>query len=177
LNSGVGAIILKYPLDRICIKSGVYCPHCQQKIEGGIVDRSELDVLRTLVTLEDKLKFLKKGEYVRSVQLSNDIYVFVKDGFEPAELSTLEHELSRELGKRVRVIEYVPDSRRLIEQIFYPAQIAGINRVWLPDGSEILNIRISRRDRKWIEPNKDQYERLIEKIIGIKTRITFDHYG
>jgi len=165
---------LKYPLDRICIKSGVYCPYCQQKIESEVVEKSELEVLRALVELEDKLKFLKKGEYVKSITLNDEVYVFVKDDFDLSELNTLEHELSKELHRKVRVIEYVPDTRRLVERIMYPASIISINRVWLPNGTEIMNIRISRRDRKHLTPSKEQIEALIEKISGVKTRIVFD---
>ena len=165
---------MKYPLDRICIKSGVYCPHCQQKIESGIVEREELKVLKALVNLEDKLKFLKKGEYVKSISVGEDVYIFVKDEFNPEELSTLEHELSRELSKRVRVIEYTHDLRSLIEQILYPATITSINRVWLPDGTEVLSIRVSRKDKRHLASLKEQFELLIEKMSGIKTRLAFD---
>jgi len=169
-----GAVVLKYPLDRICIKSGVYCSHCQQKIESGLVDKLELDVLKALVDLEDKLKFLKKGEYVKSIYLNSEVYVFVKSEFDSSELNTLEHELSKTLGRRVRVIEYIPDLRKLVEQILHPATIISLNRVWLPNGTEVLNIRVSRKDRKHLAPFKEQIEVLIEKISNIRTRITFD---
>jgi len=102
---------LKYPLDRICIKSGVYCPSCQRKIETGVVSEVDLQVLRELVNLEDKLKQLKKGEYVKSVDTGSEILVLIKNGFDQSELAQLEKELSSTLGRRVKVIEYVNDTK------------------------------------------------------------------
>jgi transcription antitermination factor NusA-like protein len=169
-----GVTVLKYPLDKICIKSGIYCSHCQYKIESKVVEKEELEILRALVELEERLKFLKKGEYVKSIHIDDEVFVFIRDSFETSELSILEHELSKEIHKRVKVIEYIPDLRRLVEQIMYPATVMGINRVWIPDGTEILNIRVSRRDRKHFIHAREHYEALIEKVSGIKTRIIFE---
>ncbi|MEM0003742.1 MAG: transcription elongation factor [Desulfurococcaceae archaeon] len=165
---------MKYPLDKICIKSGVFCPSCQRKIESGVVTSSDIRILQALVNLEDKLKFLKKGEYVKSIDLGEYVVVLIKDGFEQVEIATLGKELSDAIGKRVKVIEYMSDLKKLIEQIIAPASLLGINKIWLPTGEEIVSVRISRRDRRFIAKNKDEYEELIEKISGIKARIVFE---
>lgn len=165
---------MKYPLDKICIKSGVFCPSCQRKIESGVATSSDIRILQALVNLEDKLKFLKKGEYVKSIDLEEYVIVLIKDGFEQVEIATLEKELSDVIGKRVKVIEYVSDLKKLIEQIIAPASLLGINKIWLPTGEEIVSVRISRRDRRFIAKNKDEYEELIEEISGIKARIVFE---
>ncbi len=165
--------ILKYPLDRICIKSGVYCPSCQRKIDAGEVSSEDLEVLRVLVELEDKLKFLRKGEYVKTAAISDVAVVFIKNGFEVDERRVLEEELSLHLGKKVKVVEYTNDLKKLVEQLIYPATLYGINRVWIPDGSELLNIRVSKRDRKFLK-NKEEYEKLIEKISNAKVKIIFE---
>ncbi|MEM0001517.1 MAG: transcription elongation factor [Desulfurococcaceae archaeon] len=165
---------MKYPLDKICVKSGVFCPSCQRKIESGVVTSDDIKVLQALVNLEEKLKFLKKGEYVKSIDLGEYMVVLIKNGFEQVELAMLEKELSDIIGKRIKVIEHVSDLKKLIEQIIAPASLLGINKIWLPTGEEIVSVRISRRDRKYIAKNKDQYEELIEKISGIKARIVFE---
>lgn len=164
---------MKYPLDKICIKSGLYCPSCQRKLDSGEVASDEVEVLKALIELEDELKFLKKGEYVKSVSIGDKTIVFIKDEFTIDERRKLEEELSQVLGKRVRVVEHTNDLKKLVEQILYPATLYGINRVWIPDGSEIINIRVSRKDRRLIK-EKEEYEKLIEKISSAKVRITFE---
>ncbi|MEM4020498.1 MAG: transcription elongation factor [Desulfurococcaceae archaeon] len=162
-------------MDKICVKSGVFCPSCQRKIESKIVDEDEIPVIRTLMDLEDELKFLsKKGEYIKSIITEDEIFVIIKNGFEMNEINILERNLTRELGKKVKVIESTGDTRKLIEKIISPASLLGINRVWIPGGMEILNIRVSRRDRKLLERNRESYEMLIEKLLGIKTQIVFE---
>lgn len=164
---------MKYPLDKICIKSGLYCPSCQRKLDSGEVASDEVEVLKALIELEDELKFLKKGEYVKSVSIGDKAIVFIKDEFTIEEKRKLEEELSQKLDRRVRVVEHTNDLKRLVEQILYPATLYGINRVWIPDGSEIINIRVSRRDRRLIK-EKEEYEKLIEKISNAKVRIVFE---
>ncbi|MEM0044693.1 MAG: transcription elongation factor [Desulfurococcaceae archaeon] len=165
---------MKYPLDKICIKSGVFCPSCQRKIESGAVTVDDIEVLKALINLEDKLKFLKKGEYLRSLSIADEVVVLVKNGFEGVEIATLEKELSSSIGKRVKVVEYTSDLKKLIEQIIAPASLLGVNKIWLPTGEEMINIRISRRDRKYLARSKEQYELLIERISGTKAKIIFE---
>lgn len=165
---------MKYPLDKICIKSGVFCSSCQRKIEAGVVTEDDIQVLRALINLEDKLKFLKKGEYVRSISLPEEIIVLLKNNFEIAELAALEKELSGVMGKKVKVVEYTSDLKKLIEQIIAPASLLGVNKIWLPTGDELISIRISRRDRKYLAKSKEHYELLIERISGTKARIIFE---
>ncbi|MEM2025120.1 MAG: transcription elongation factor [Desulfurococcaceae archaeon] len=165
---------MKYPLDKICIKSGAFCPSCQRKIEANLVAEDDLLVLKALVALEDKLKFLRKGEYVKSISLDDEIFVLLKDGFEGEELLTLEREISSAVGKKVKVVEQTNDLKRLVEQIIAPASLLGINKVWLPNGEEVLTVRVSKRDRRYLVKLKEQYESLIEKISGAKSKITFE---
>ena len=164
---------MKYPLDKICIKSGVYCSSCQRKIDSGEVTSDDIEVLKALIELEDKLKFMKKGEFVKAVNLKDKSIVFVRNEFTVEEKKQLEEELSSLLDKKVRVVEYIGDLKKLIEQILYPATLYGINRVWITGGSEIIKIRVSRRDKKFIK-DKEEYEELIAKIFNTQVKIVFE---
>ncbi|MEM4732411.1 MAG: transcription elongation factor, partial [Desulfurococcaceae archaeon] len=104
---------MKYPLDKICIKSGVYCSSCQRKIDSGEVTSDDIEVLKALIELEDKLKFMKKGEFIKAVNLKDKSIVFVRNEFTVEEKKQLEEELSSLLGKKVRVVEYIGDLKKL----------------------------------------------------------------
>lgn len=165
---------MKYPLDRICVKSGVLCPSCQRKVETGVVSEDEIPVMKVLMDLEEKLKYLRKGEYVRSIRMSNQVIIILRGEFEKAELDELEREASRELDARVKVIVETGDQKKLIEQLLSPASLMGINQVWLPGGVEVLNVRVSKRDRRVLGRNKEEYEKLLSKLLGVETRIVFE---
>ncbi len=163
---------MKYPLDKICVKSGIFCPSCQRKLDSGIVDYSEVDVMKALMELEDRLKELRRGEYVKSYSLDNTVVVILKGSWEKQELGRIARELANRLGKRVKLVIDTGDKRKLVDQIISPARIIGISTIWLPDGSEQMVIRISRRDQRILR-NKDEWENLLSKLVGRAARIVF----
>jgi transcription antitermination factor NusA-like protein len=93
---------------------------------------------------------------------------------EQGELEEVSKHLARELDAKVRVIVETGDMRRLIEQVISPASLLGVNQVWLPDGTEIVNVRVPRRDRRYLEKNRSVAEELIAKLTGKRARITFE---
>ncbi len=164
---------MKYPLDKVCVKSGIFCPSCQRKLDTGVVEYSEVDVIKALIELEDRLVELRRGEYVKSYTLDNTVVLIVRNGWEKRELDVIAKKVSEKLGKRVRIAIDTGDKRRLIEQIVAPAHVLGVNAVWLPDGSEQVVIRMQRRDRKRFS-NLPEWESLFSKILGKTTRIVFE---
>ncbi|WP_448578137.1 transcription elongation factor [Thermosphaera sp.] len=165
---------MKYPLDRICVKSGILCPSCQRKVETGAVDIDEVKVMKALMDIEEKHKVLKSGEYVKSFMAGDQLILILRNGVEQGELEEVSKHLSRELDAKVKIIIETGDMRRLIEQVISPATLLGVNQVWLPDGSEIVNVRVPRRDRRYLERNRNTFEELIAKLTGRKARIIFE---
>ncbi|QOR94837.1 transcription elongation factor [Thermosphaera chiliense] len=165
---------MKYPLDRICVKSGILCPSCQRKVETGVVDIDEVKVMKALMDIEEKHKVLRNGEYVKSFMAGDQFILILRDGVEQAELEEVSKHLSRELDAKVKIIVETGDMRRLIEQVISPASLLGVNQVWLPDGTEIVNVRVPRRDRRFLEKNRTTFEELIAKLTGRKARIVFE---
>lgn len=166
---------MKYPLDRICIKSGILCPRCQRLVNTGVVDSYEIPIMKELIDLEERvLKELRKGVYKKAYQ-SGDLIIIVVEGInDPKTLDKAGKELTRRLNARVKVVERTGDMRRLVEQIVYPATLLGVNSLWLPDGSEQIIIRIYRRDQKFISGKKKQYEYILEQILGKPVRIRLE---
>jgi len=172
-KGGVG--VLKYPLDRICVKSGILCPRCQRLVDQGIVDEFEKDIIRELIDLEEKgFRSLRKGVYKKAYR-SGDLVVVVVEGVNDFKaLDRASRELSNRLGYRVKIVEKTGDQRRLIEQIIYPATLLGVNTLWLPDGSEQTVIRVLRKDQRIIGSRKSSYEEIISKIMGREARIRYE---
>ena len=164
---------MKYPLDRVCVKSGIFCPSCQRKLDTGVVDWSEVDVIRALMELEEKSVELRRGEYVKAFIMDNTVILILKNGWDRGELNKIARELSNKLGKKVKVALLTGDQRILVEQLLSPARVLGVNVVWLPDGSEQISIRVSSRDRRRVG-NVSAWEKIFTSILGKPTRIVFD---
>ncbi len=166
---------MKYPLDRICVKSGILCPRCQRLVEQGVVEEHEIDIIRELIDLEEKgFKGLRRGVY-RKAYRSGDLVVVVVEGV--GDLKVLDRagkELSNRLNARVKIVEKTGDQRRLVEQVIYPATLLGVNTLWLPNGTEQMVIRVLRRDQRVIGSRKHYYEEVLAKIMGRETRIRYE---
>lgn len=163
---------MKYPLDRVCVKSGIFCPSCQRKLDSGEVDYSEIEVIKTLIELEEKNVELRKGVYVKSYMVNNTTVLILKNGWDRMQLNKIARELGNKLGRRVKIALLTGDQRALVEQLLAPARVLGINVIWLPDGSEQISIRVPSRDKKKIGKIND-WEKIFTKLLGKPTRIVF----
>jgi len=164
---------VKYPLDRICVKSGIFCSICQRKLDSGEVGREEIDIIRTLIDLEEVHQEFRKGEYVKSYTVDNNVIIFLRNGWDYGDINKLTRSISSRLGKRVKIVQLTNDYRSLIEQVLSPVRVIGVNIVWLPDGTEQFSITIHKRDRRKLE-NVSEWEKLLMKILGKTTRIRFE---
>ncbi|WP_440059029.1 transcription elongation factor [Thermogladius sp. 4427co] len=165
---------MKYPLDRICVKSGVLCPNCQRKVDTGEVSASEIPIMRVLMELEDEIKELRRGVYVKSIDLGDEVVLILKDGWEKHELDKIAKQISARLGKNVKIILEGEGFKKIVEQLIYPATVLGLNTVWLPDGSEQLIIRIPRRDRRYLRGRQEKYEKFIQSLTGKSIRFEYE---
>ncbi len=177
-NSINGVMDLRFPLDYICVKTGVLCPRCQKLIDSGEVEVFEVDIMRVLIDLEndDELKDLVKSlTYIKSYKVSDTIVVLVdlKEKFvHPSILQRIARAIGERLRARVRVINSASkDLRSVASQLVFPARILGINTVWLPDGSTFYVVRIPRNEARYIPIPLSTVERILSSITGIDVQI------
>jgi len=161
---------LKYPLDRVCVKSGLFCPSCQRKLDTGEVKPHEVDIIKTLMELEDRIVELRKGEYVKSYIVGDTVIIVLKGDWERSEVERLNRELSSKFGKRIRVVTLTSDQRMLVEQVLPNVSVLNINIAWLPDGSEQILVRIPSRDLRRLG-NVKQWEEVLTDLFHKPTRI------
>jgi len=76
-------------------------------------------------------------------------------------------------GKKIRIIEKHGEVRKFLEDLFAPANITTINKIWLPDGTTETRVILSNRPRRL--PLKSKVlKQLAKKIRGITLRIAFE---
>lgn len=164
---------MKYPLDKICVKSGTFCPSCQRKLSEGIVEDYEIEIMKALMELEDNgVKELRKGEYAKAYIVDNKYVVVLRGDWSQSELQKIGRELARKIGKRVKIVIDTSDIRKFIEQALSPASVYSINRVWLPDGSEQLVVLLPSKDRRYIRDPK-AWSQFLSKHLGKDVRIKY----
>ncbi len=160
------------------------CPRCQALVDSGKVDEREVDIMRALIELEEsgKIPELKDATYHKAYFVDNEMIIIIMDvgGATGVPVFTrlakkIENALSEKLGGvRIRIVPRANDIRTLAVHLLYPARVLGVNYVYMPDGSIEYVVRVSRRDRRRVEPQKEFLERVLSELAGQKVRIRFE---
>lgn len=169
--------MVRTALDSFCVKSGILCRKCEEKVKRGEVTRLDLKVIKALMELEKSFPKLQDVSYRKSAEAGGMLVVMV-DGPDVATLLSQEGKivkaLEERLGKRVKIMSYGGDTRQFLEELLSPLSIIAINTVWIPDGStETKAVIRGRRPRK-MPINLDAAKKLAKELRGIALRIDFE---
>ncbi len=164
---------MKLPICLVCLKSGILCPSCQEKVDRGEITQLDIEIAKHLVKLEKKFPALKNATFFKAFDVDRMLIVLVKsDG---KIMRPLWNRISRILGhtlkKPVRIIEKTSSIRQIAEQILSPAKVLGVNIVWLPDGSRENYIKISRMDLRRLPFELEKAEKVISEFTKETIRI------
>ncbi len=125
--------------------------------------------------MEDKGEaWLKNSEYVKAYMFDGFLVILLRIrnayGFS---LNRTAKEIGKRIGARfVKIIDYRGrDLRYLAQQLLSPAKVHGVNIVYMPDGSTMYTIRVSRRDLHRLQVDKELLEKALSKIYGEKVSI------
>ena len=160
------------------------CPRCQALVDSGEVDEREVEIMRALIELEEsgKVPELRDAVYHKAYFIDNDMVIILMDVGNVTSVPVftrlarkIENALSEKLGgTRVRIVPRAGDIRTLAVHLLYPARVLGVNYVYMPDGSVEYVVRVSRRDRRRVEPQREFLERVLSELAGHKVRIRFE---
>jgi transcription antitermination factor NusA-like protein len=136
------------PLCSFCIKSGILCQKCQKKVESGQIGETDIRIAKLLMKLEEKYAFRENN-------------------------GSILREIAQNTGKRVRIMEKHGDERKFLEDLFAPAVITTINKIWLPDGTTETRVIMASRPRRL--PMKSRVlKKMAKQIRGITLRIAYE---
>jgi transcription antitermination factor NusA-like protein len=169
--------MVRTALDSFCVKSGILCRKCEEKVRSGEVTKLDLKVIKALMELEKSFPKLQEVTYRKSAEAGGMVVVMV-DGPDVATLLSqggkIVRALEDELGRKVKVISYGGDTRQFLEELLSPLSILAINTVWIPDGStETKAVIRGRRPRK-MPVNLDIVKKLAKELRGLTLRIDFE---
>lgn len=160
------------PLCYFCLKSGLLCQRCSEKVRKGEVTNLDLEIAKKLLDLETCFAHLKDCTFYKAVELEELALVMVS--CKKKVPRALWKKLSKVLSDNVRTVRIVEKSSSLkavLSQILSPARISTINTVWLPDGSWESSVEIVNEDFKKLPAEPRVLEALIKSLIKEKVVI------
>jgi len=167
---------METPLCNFCLKSGILCQKCQKKVESGQVGETDIRIARLLMKLEGKNPSLQKISFYNAYEIDDVLAIVVGKGNLSSFLGNdgkILREIAENSNKKIRIIEKQGDVRKFLEDLFAPAAITTINKIWLPDGTTETRVILSKRRRRMPLKTKVLKE-LAKRIRGITLRIAFE---
>jgi transcription antitermination factor NusA-like protein len=163
-------------LCNFCLKSGILCQKCQEKLKLGEVTETYLKVARLLISLENKYIPLQNVFLHDAIETNGVLALIVGRGDVARILSyggKIVRELSEKTGKTIRVLEHGTEDRKFLEDLFAPFQIVTINTIWLPDGTTETRVILKSSRRKTPRIDINSLKEIARKIRGITLRVEF----
>ena len=164
-------------LCEFCLRSGMLCSKCQEKIRSGAVTDIYIRVAQFLLDIESQYPLLQKARLENVVEAGGFLVLVVGRG-DRSKFMSYGGKLTRAVGdefrKRVLVLESGVNDRRFLEDLFANQRIVTINIIWLPDGSTetrvVLRGRRSRRlSKKRIQALRD----IAKKVRNMSLRVEY----
>ena len=166
---------MKAALCNFCLKSGILCSECQRRLKSGEVSKTDLEVARLLLSLEDKYPSLQDVYFHKAVEANSVLAVLVGQGDVRNLLAyggKIVRTISEKMGRRIRVLEQGVGERKFLEDLFAPLSVITINTIWLPDGTTETRV-ILRRRRRSPSLNLKALKQIAQKLRGMTLRVEF----
>lgn len=169
--------MVKTVLDNFCIRSGILCERCEEKVRKGQITQLDLKVIRWLCDLEDEFPLLKDVYFHRAIETDNVLAILVDKQDMGKILSyggKIIRSLKERIGKRVKVLSYGSDVREFLEELFSPFSILTINTIWLPDGSTETKVILQGRRPRRMPVDLNVAKKLAKSVMDLTLRIEFE---
>jgi len=160
------------PVCDVCLKSGMLCQGCENKLKSGEITQLDLDIAKLLFKLgEGKIGFKKTIEIGNVVIIVTD-----KDlvGKIIGKSGKIVRAISKKVGKKVRVIGEGSDFKEIARDILAPARISGVNIVYGRDGEERYKIRVMKEDSRRLPARLDVLNNIMNQLTDEKTVVVID---
>ncbi|MEN4005862.1 MAG: KH domain-containing protein [Methanobacteriaceae archaeon] len=160
------------PVCDVCLKSGMLCQGCENKLKSGEITELDLDIAKLLFKLGDgKIGFKK------TIEIGN-VVIIVADEDHVGKIigkgGKIVRAISKKLGKKVRVIGEGSDFKEIAKGLVAPARISGINIVYERDGEKKYKIRVMREDSRRLPARLDVLNNIMNQLTDEKNVIVID---
>ena len=160
------------PVCDVCLKSGMLCQGCENKLKSGEITQMDLDIAKILYKLgEGKIGFKKTIEI-------GDTVIIVTEKEQVGKLigksGKIVREISHSIGKKVRVVGENSDLRAVARDILAQARLSGINIIYGKEGQKKYKIRVMDEDSRRIPGRLDFLNSIIKELTSEDTLVVVD---
>lgn len=166
------------PICKICAKTGVLCNSCETKLEDGAISQLDIDLSNYLMELESsEFPVLKNANFYRCIEAGSILIILVGKAEIPTFIGPrgkLLKLFQEKFGKNIRIIEKVSDLKKTIEDLIVPAELQGMNKIYLPTGEIESKARLKLGDQNRLPAKASVLEEVIYLLTNERIRIAFE---
>jgi transcription antitermination factor NusA-like protein len=160
-----------------CILGEELCRECSEKLQSGSISQLEMDVQRAIYQLGERFPAVREAN-IRDVLHMDDMVVIITDrrsvGLLIGRGGRVAKVLSRKLKRRIRILSISKGLKELVQDALYPAQLLGLNIVYLPGSEEKYRAVISKTDQERLPFGKAAVEKLLKHLTGKDVTISLE---
>jgi transcription antitermination factor NusA-like protein len=168
-------IFMQTPLCEICLKSDVLCHACQEKLDKGLITKDEVEVVKYIYKLSDKMKSIRDVKIFK-VSNSNALIIITGRGDAPklvGKSGAVVKKIAQKFKRQIRIMEEASTIKGFVEELIFPTTINGINTLYRGD-EEILRIRVPDVHRGHLLVNPDSFARIVSDFYNKKAELVFE---
>ena len=143
----------------------------------GKITQLDVEVSKILSNMLAKYPALQNVKISRAVEVGPFIILEVRKkdisniiGPNRQILNAIEHAIRR----KIHVIELAKSERRVIESLFLPVEVLGVNKIFVPDGSEEFRVRVRRANAKGLPMSEESLQESAYALLGRHIRISWE---
>ena len=151
----------------VCLKSEILCPACQTLIDDGKISELELSIKRFLHSVTAENPSVKSVRLVDIIESDGIVTIITQKGCAGkliGKSGKFIKRLSKDLGKRIKVLEQGADLKSTVQNIIKPLTLLGLNVVYLPDG-EKLKIRVPGQQLRHSPVRLEEIKKTLETVL------------
>ncbi len=135
----------------------------------------DIEISKLLVKVENRFPFLTNVELNGTIVVNSYIVLTVGKGSKTplSESPGLLNLITKEAKRQVKIVEMGSNYRVTLASLFSPLKVIGVDRVFVPDGSQEFKVRLRGREEELSLPVHD-LEEIASKITKIPVRAHFE---
>lgn len=166
---------MQAPICEVCLSSELLCAGCADKLARGELTQPEIDVVRALHGMSEKIRSLKEVR-LRKV-IDSNVLLLVAGAGDGARLvgkgGAVVKELAKTFGKSIRVLEEKPDMRSFAAELIAPAALLGVNTVYKKDGQS-FRLRVPETHKRRLALTPETISAILGSLYGRQVDISFE---
>ena len=126
---------MKTAICAFCAQTGMLCKDCQTKLANKEISQNDIEIAKVAVEFEKQFPNASKENIIKTIERPNQIIILVAPGnlrFLVGGNLDFDKRLERAIPKPIKIIEKGKNVRKLLDDLFAPALITGINTVFVP---------------------------------------------